>query len=157
MKLSTILLIGTAFVLLTGCVPNPYVAPQGEPAATVHNYRQGGAGLSNFENATITQIDGKNIASSYDTGIPVRSGTHNFVIDTAYTHGFFDAIKEAYSEVNATLAAGHEYYVHETSENDHVKVWIADQNGRTVSTVASDPARPEQTYTPVFMPVTFKK
>ncbi|MEO8400781.1 MAG: hypothetical protein ABI597_03155 [Gammaproteobacteria bacterium] len=129
-------------ILLSACAAtNPYIAPApSQDNATIRGYKSGGV-FNNFNVSRIMKIDDKDNADAYDftKEISVMPGEHGFIIATVFNQSFWKNNNEAYSEVRAKLLPGHHYHIMEIVQNERVKIWVADQNGNTVSPVVSNP------------------
>lgn len=130
-------------LMLSSCAANSYIEPyRGQPIAMVKGVKSG-TSIVNFEISRVMEIDGKNNPSAYDYDkeVAVVPGTHIFLINTVFTHGFFSDRNEANIEVSATLKAGHYYQVRQLVQYNQVTVGIVDINGKNASGFNSSPYR----------------
>lgn len=145
----------SSIVLSNSCVAS-YIEPSpGQPSAIIKGYKTG-TGIHNYEIARMIQIDGRHNPTYYDYSkyISVAPGFHTFLIETTFVHGFLTTRYETKSTINAILKAGKRYQLMQAIYGKQIQVWIVDEKGRTVSSVANftgRPARPSMAETASFL------
>lgn len=163
-----ILLVGIMFILsLVGCASsNSYVMPEpsqyGNQLVTIQGYRQSN-GLFDWREAHVSSIDDKEVSylqqdliGGYKSSkkIFATPGQHTFVVATAFNRKFMgDGPFESYSDLSATLAPGKSYKLNMEVHGSKVKVWMTDQSGRAVSSMAENSYRRAPKNYPVYIPV----